>query len=98
MLARLRTIRAEGGYEWWVQRTRWLMLLLAVAFLAVLAIPLANPSLPARVRFTLHGLDVLIWAAFVATTSCGSTWHPSDGPSSAKPPTWVGEDHGAHGS
>ncbi|MQA86012.1 MAG: hypothetical protein GEV03_15635 [Streptosporangiales bacterium] len=24
MLARLRAIRAEGGYEWWVRRTRWL--------------------------------------------------------------------------
>lgn len=65
MRTRLVNFRSTGGYERWERWTAWPLIALAVIFLLVLILPLAQPMNPTAVR-TLDVANVVIWALFAA--------------------------------
>ena len=65
MLTRMREFRADDGYARWERWTDWPMVALALIFLFVLILPLAEPINPS-VSHALDVANVLIWALFAA--------------------------------
>lgn len=63
MIGRLRAARGAGGYDRWERRTDAPLLWLALAFLAVLLLPLLVRLGPWQ-RTALNVVSVLIWVAF----------------------------------
>jgi voltage-gated potassium channel len=55
--------RANGGYKLWEDNADYVLIPLALIFLAVLLIPLAVPLTPAQ-RAAFFVANILIWAAF----------------------------------
>jgi voltage-gated potassium channel len=63
MRDRVAAFRAEGGYQRWESWTDWPLIGLALIFLIVLILPLAEPMNPAASR-TLDVTNIVIWALF----------------------------------
>jgi voltage-gated potassium channel len=59
-------VRPVERYERWCRATDGPLLVLALAFLAVLVVPLYAPDLPRGVRTALGVANVVLWAAFAA--------------------------------
>lgn len=57
--------RLTGGYDRWVRRTDVPLIVLALAFLAVLIAPLVAPNMSSRARLTLTVASAAIWPAFL---------------------------------
>jgi hypothetical protein len=57
--------RGRGGYARWQRWTDWPMVRLAMVFLAVLILPLAETLTPAESR-ALDVANIVIWALFAA--------------------------------
>lgn len=63
MLATLRQLRADHGYERWIKRTDGPLLILAVAFVVVLLLPFVRNLSPIEASVVTVA-NVVIWAVF----------------------------------
>lgn len=63
MLASLRQLRADRGYERWTKRTDGPLLILAVAFVVVLLLPFVRDLSPVEAS-VVRGANAVIWAVF----------------------------------
>lgn len=64
MIPRLRATRASGGYQRWERRTDKPLLILALLFILVLALPIVVDLSPHE-RAVVTVVDIAIWAVFV---------------------------------
>ena len=64
MIPRLRTARASGGYHRWERRTDTPLLVLALLFIVVLALPIVA-HLSAGQRVAVDVINIAIWVVFV---------------------------------
>ena len=78
---------AADGYSRWERWVEWPLVGLALLFLAVLILPLAEPLTPAQ-KHALDVANVAIWAIFVVDYAAGSSW-PWTGGSSSGATSWT---------